>query len=258
MGNLSAIGRIFYGISIAAIGLLTIYYNDFPYFMIPPEHPWIAHHVILIYFSGAFLILAGACIVFEKMIMPASLLLGAILLLIFVVYFIPYQLTDLSHYTSLGSWENSAKELALAGGAFVIAACQNAPGQHPAGLPPLSRLIPMGKIIFALTIIVFAINHFVYAHEASDYMPAWIPQHLWWMYFTGTCLLGAGIGILFDIRPRLLATLLGLMIFLWVLLLHIPKSVAAPFAENGGEISSGFLALAYCGTAFAIAGKSKK
>jgi len=34
MGNLSNPGRIFFGIAIAGMGLLTIYYGDFPYMLI--------------------------------------------------------------------------------------------------------------------------------------------------------------------------------------------------------------------------------
>ena len=89
MGNLSNIGRIFYGIAMAGIGVLTIYYNDFPYMLIPPKHSWIPGLVMLAYISGALLILAGACIVFEKKTKPISLLLGSVLLLIFCFYYHP-------------------------------------------------------------------------------------------------------------------------------------------------------------------------
>jgi hypothetical protein len=34
--------------------------------------------------------------------------------------------------------------------------------------------------------------------------------------------------------------------------------IAAPVVDRGGEVASAFLALAYCGIAFVIAGDSKK
>lgn len=239
MGNLTNIGRIFYGIAIAAIGFLTIYYRDFPYFMIPPKHTWITDHVLLVYLSGALLLLAGVCIVLGKKLLPASLLLGTGLLLIFCFYFIPYQLMALSNYRHYGDWENAAKELALAGGALVIA-----------------RTKRLGIILFALTIISFSIDHFVYAHEAAGYVPAWVPNPVLWLYITGSALLAAGIAILFDIKRKLGATLLGVMIFIWVIILHIPRVIAGPM-DNSGESSSAFLALAYCGIAFVIAGAAR-
>ena len=123
MENLSDIGRIFYGISIAVMGFLTIYYNDFPYMLLPPGHSGIPGFVMLVYISGTMLILAGACIVFKRKTRLVSLLLGGVLLLIFCFYFIPYEFIAGSNYMHLGQWENAEKELALASGAFVIAGC---------------------------------------------------------------------------------------------------------------------------------------
>jgi hypothetical protein len=89
-------------------------------------------------------------------------------------------------------------------------------------------------------------------------MPLWISHKLFWLYFTGTMLLGAGVAILLKIRVELFAALLGLMIFIWVVILHIPKIMAADNAANGGELVSGLIALAYCGIALAIAGTYRK
>lgn len=54
-----------------------------------------------------------------------------------------------------------------------------------------------------------------------------------------------------------MATLLGTMIFIWFIILHIPYVITSSVAERGGEITSAFLALAYSGTAFVIAGDAK-
>ncbi|MBI1769584.1 MAG: hypothetical protein HYR67_14545 [Bacteroidetes bacterium] len=257
MGNLSNIGRIFFGISIAVIGLLTIYYGDFPYMLIPSKHKEVPGIVVLAYISGVLLILAGASIVLEKKIRPASLLLGGVLLFIFCFYFIPYQLMVSSNYMHFGDWENAAKELALASGAFVIAGCFSEKNEN-ALTRFLSKLIPFGAILFSLTIISFAGDHYLYAKEAADYVPSWIPFHLFWIYFTGAALFGSGLAIILKIKSGLAATLLGTMIFTWFAILHIPRIIVSPVAYLGSEIASAFLALAYSGIAFVIAGASKK
>jgi hypothetical protein len=257
MSHLTKIGRIFYGTSIGVLGFLTIYYNDFPYMLIPPEHIWMKGLVIFAYISGALLFLAGACIVFEKKARPISLLLGAVLLLVFCFYFIPYEFISSTNYMHFGEWENAAKELALAGGAFVIAGCFSNNGES--GLIRfLQKLVPLGTILFSLTIISFGMDHFIYAKEASDYIPSWVPNHLFWMYFTGSALLGSGIAIILKIKPGIVAALLGTMIFIWFIILHIPRVIVSPSADMGGEVSSAFLALAYCGIAYVIAGSTKK
>src|SRR5476649_1689944 len=118
---LSKIGRIFYGIAMAGMGIQTIYYHDFPYMMIPGRHAWIPGLVMVAYIFGAMLVLAGVGIVFEKKPRPLSLLLGTILLLIFCFYFVPYQFMTNANYMYLARWDSAAKELALSGGAFIIA-----------------------------------------------------------------------------------------------------------------------------------------
>ena len=257
MGNLSKIGRIFYATAMAGIGLQTVYYKDFPYMMLPPNHSAIPGLVVLAYISGILFALAGICIVFEKKARPISLLLGSVLLLIFCFYYIPYEFMATSNYMHFGEWENAAKELSLASGAFVIAGCFPEKNENPlTGF--LAKLIPYGTIFFAITIISFSIIHFLYAIEAADYVPSWIPNHVFWIYFAGVALLASGIGIILNIRRGLAATLLGAMIFIWFVSLHIPKVVAASAVDRGGEIASAFLALAYCGIAFVIAGHARK
>jgi uncharacterized membrane protein len=239
------------------IGFLTIYYADFPYMLIPPKHSGIPGLAMVSYIFGAMLILAGVSIVFEKKIRTISLLLASILLSIFCFYFIPYQLIISSKLMQLGDWENAEKELALSGGAFVIAGCFSKKNEKTL-IRFLATLIPFGTIFFALMIISFGIDHFLYAKEAAGYVPSWIPNHMFWIYFAGIALIGAGIAIILKIRVRLFATLLGTMIFIWLLILHIPYVIDSRFADTGGEVTSAFLALAYSGIAFVIGGTTEK
>ena len=257
MENLSKIGRIFYGIAISGMGLLTVYYSDFPYMLIPPNHSWIAGFALLAYVSGALLFLTGVSVVFEKKTRPISLLLASVLLLIFCFYFIPYQLLVSKNNMHFGDWENAAKELALASGALIIAGCFSKKNES-AFIRHLGRLIPLGIILFSITIISFSIDHFLYAKQAADYVPSWVPYHVFWLYFTGAALFGSGLVIILKIRRELASTLLGSMIFIWVIILHIPRVINSPVAELGSELTSALLALAYCGIAFVIAGLLKR
>jgi hypothetical protein len=257
MGILFKAGRIFYGIAIAEIGLQAIYEHNFPYILPLSKEVGTTGTLILAIIFGALFTLTGICIVFEKKIRQVSLLFGSVLLLLFCFYYIPYEFLVSTNYMHFGDWENAAKELALAGGAFVIAGCF--PVKNESSLIQfLGKLIPFGAILFPITIISFSMDHFLYAKEAQGYVPSWIPDHLFWMYFAGVALLGSGIAIILKIRTGLIATLLGAMIFIWFISLHIPRVVASPFSDLGGEVTSAILALAYSGTAFVIAGAATK
>jgi hypothetical protein len=52
---------------------------------------------------------------------------------------------------------------------------------------------------------------------------------------------------------RLASLLVGVMIFLWVLMLHIPRAIADPYTNVGNEWASVFEALAFSGIAFMLA-----
>jgi uncharacterized membrane protein len=257
MRNLSNIGRIFYGIAVSATGFQIIYYHDFPYWLIPPKHGWIPGLAMIAYVFGIMFVLAGACIVFKKKTRHVSLLTGTILLLIFCFYFIPYEFMSSSRYMHLVQWENAEKELAFASGTFVIAGCFS-PKNENFLYRSLGKLTLLGPILFSIPIISFGILHFIYAKNVADYVPSWVPIHMFWTYLAGTALIGSGLAIILKIKSGPAATLLGTMIFIWFIILHIPRVIDSPIAYLGSEVTSAFIALAYSGIAFVIAGTSKK
>jgi hypothetical protein len=209
------------------------------------------------YIFGALFVLTGFCIVFKKKARPISLLSGAVLLLIFCFYFIPYEFMASSRYMHLAQWENAEKELAFSSGAFVIAGCFSEKNEGRL-YRYLGKLIPLGPILFSIPIISFGILHFVYAKGVANYAPSWVPNRIFWVYLAGIGLIGSGFAIILKIWSGLAAALLGTMIFIWVIVLHIPRVIASPSAYLGSEITSAFIALAYSGIAFVIAGTSKK
>jgi len=241
--QLSDFGRIFYGLSISGLGILTVYQQDFPYMLIPSKHSWIPGLTEVAIVFGAFLIFCGAAITFNKKAKSVANILGIVLLLIFCFYFIPYQFSVSKNFLQFGDWENAAKELALSAGAFLVA-----------GRYSKNKLFRFGAILYAITILSFSIDHFLYAQEAVGYVPSWIPFPLFWMYFCGAALAAAAVAILLKIKIRLAAIMLGSMIFTWFIILHIPYVIeASSKAARLGETASAFLALAYSGAAFLIA-----
>jgi uncharacterized membrane protein len=250
MGKRSNIGRIFYGAAIAGIGLTTIYYKDFPYMLFLTQPLQIPG---LVYIIGFLFILVGASIVFDKKIRPVSFLFGSILFLIFCFNHIPYEFGTDAHYKNLLEWDNPGKELALAGGAFVVSGFFSEKNKNIVNRFR-ERLVPFGAFLFSLPIITFGILHLLYAKDVSTMVPSWIPRPVFWTYFAGIALLGSGISMILKIRTGLIAALLGIMIFTWFIILHIPRIINAPITDLEGEVTSAFLALAYSGIAFVISG----
>ena len=151
-------------------------------------------------------------------------------------------------------WENAEKELAFASGAFIVAGCLS---EKNAGsfYRFLRKLVPFGYILFCIPIISFGILHFLYAKDVADYVPSWVPNRLFWTYLAGTALISSGLAIILKIKSGPVAALLGIMIFIWFIILHIPRVIVSPGAYLGSEITSAFIAFAYSGIAFVIAGR---
>jgi uncharacterized membrane protein YphA (DoxX/SURF4 family) len=92
----------------------------------------------------------------------------------------------------------------------------------------LDKLIVLGPAFAAASIASFGGEHFAIAQAIKEGVPAWIPWHLFWAYFVGLALLSAGLSLAVGRCVRWSAPLLALMIFLFVLMLSLPGSIATP------------------------------
>jgi len=109
----------------------------------------------------------------------------------------------------------------------------------------------LGRIFVAVSLVVFGVQHFIYGGFVATLVPAFMPRRLFWAYFVGAAFFAAAAGILYKLMARAAATMLGVMFFLFVVLLHIPR--IAGNSTNGNEWTSGFVALAMCGGAWILA-----
>jgi uncharacterized membrane protein len=109
----------------------------------------------------------------------------------------------------------------------------------------------IGQIFVALSLVVFGVQHFIYGGFVATLVPAFMPGRLFWAYFVGVAFVAAAASIFTRMLARAAATMLGVMFFLFVVLLHIPRIIGS--STNGNEWTSGFVALAMCGGAWILA-----
>ena len=109
----------------------------------------------------------------------------------------------------------------------------------------------LGRVFVAVSLVVFGVQHFIYGGFVATLVPAFMPGRLFWAYFVGVAFFAAAAGILYKLMARPAATMLGVMFFLFLVLLHIPRIIGN--SSNGNEWTSGFVALAMCGGAWILA-----
>ena len=114
------------------------------------------------------------------------------------------------------------------------------------------QLITLGGVFIAVPLAVFATEHFRGARFMQNMVPSWMPAHLFWAYFVGCALLAAATSLIVRKFVRLSSTLLGLMFFLFVCMIHIPNALAHPKDRFAWAVA--LRDLSFAGGAWALAG----
>lgn len=244
-----------YALCLVVQGILQFYYRSFRPVLLPEWPAQIPGGAVCARIAGAALIAAGAAILFDKRAREVALLVGGTFLVSALFWQLPYALFVLPHTLNPFSWGGPFNALSLAGCSFVVAASFPATEGCAESFVFrfLEKLVPAGGLFLSLMLIRFGIGHYLHTTHDAALIPAWIPWHTFWTYFTGAALIGSGLAIVTRIQVRPIATLLGTMIFLWVVTLHIPRAIADPYVGQGNEIESAARALAESATAFLIA-----
>jgi uncharacterized membrane protein len=226
------------------------FYLNFPWVVIPEFPAWIPLRLLWVFFVGAALTAAGVAIFFNLRGRTVAAWTGVALTALVIIAHVPNQLSG-AYAAMLGAWTNALKELALAGGAWL---CASSLASERSNLPAwLEKMLPLGRYFFAMLLVLFGIEHFLYPKFVASLVPAWVGAPMFWTYFAGVALIAGGPGIMVKRVARLASLLVGVMIFLWVVMLHIPRAIADPYTNVGNEWASVFEALAFSGMALMLA-----
>ena len=240
MDKITTLGRIFIAIALVVFGVQHFMYGAFVAGLVPA---WMPGRLFWAYFVGVAFFAAAAGVFYQRLARPAATLLGVMFFLFVVLLHIP---RIAGHSSDGNEWTSGFVALAMCGGAWVLA--RNSP---LAGRETAAPFLKLGRYFFAIAFVAFGIQHIVYARFAAGLGPPWFLGRPLWAYLTGAIFVAAGAAIVLGKTARLAATLLGTIIFLFFLLLYIPRITAQ--LHNPGPWTSGFEVLALCGGATVLA-----
>lgn len=247
---LAPAGRILYAIGLGSIGLMHFFYMNFPWVVIPDYPDRLPFRLLWIFVIGMALTIAGVCILFNLQGRKIAAWTGVGLLTLVVVAHIPNQLTG-QYAKVLGAWTNTLKEMALAGGAWIAALTLS--GKDREVSPWLEWALPAGRYMFGAMLTIFGFDHFLYPKFVASLVPDWVGAQMFWTYFAGAALIAGGIGIMVPRVARIAALSTGVMILLWIPMVHLPRAIADPYMNVGNEWASVWEAIAFSGMAFMLA-----
>lgn len=248
------IGWWFIVIPFFVFGLQHLLYGRFVTRLAPALPAWIPAHTALAYVAGAALIAAStALVVNPRRARGIAIVLGLVILLSLVVTHTPRLIAT---PRSTNVWLQALKCLTLASGAFALAATTRrrhrttaSTGFNPS-FPSDRVLLGVVCAVMGTYLIYCGYLHLRAPVSVSRLVPKWIPGGPGWVVFTGVALVLGGLGCWLSPVRRLAATLTSVMIFMWVLMLHLPPALTV---HDAGSITAVFEALAFSGLALLIA-----
>jgi uncharacterized membrane protein len=90
------------------------------------------------------------------------------------------------------------------------------------------KLVILAPTFVAAPLAVFGAEHLAGGPILAGLVPRWIPAPLFWAYFVGVALIAAALSLSLKRYVRWSAPLLALMIFIFVLTIHVPGVFAHP------------------------------
>ena len=240
MDRIISPGRIFIAVSLLVFGIQHFLYANYLATVVPA---WMPGRLFWAYFVGVAFVAAAIGAVVPKMTRPAGILLGILFFLFVVTLHIP---RIAAHSRDGNEWTSGFVALAMCGGAWILASVSPLE-ERERGDP----LLKIGPYLYGAAMIAFGIQHFIDTRNTTRVGPPWNLEQPLWPYLTGAALLTAGAAVVFGVKARLVATLLGAILFLFFLFVQIPRILVN--LHDPGPWTSGFEILALCGTALLLA-----
>lgn len=118
----------------------------------------------------------------------------------------------------------------------------------------LDKVVALSNLCFAIPLAVFGAEHLSEAKSMMNGVPLYIPGRLFWAYFVGVALIAASLSIATKIQVRWSGLLFGIMMFVFLALIHIPRAHSQPYERI--PLTIVFREMSFAGGGWALAGSA--
>lgn len=91
----------------------------------------------------------------------------------------------------------------------------------------LGKVVALSNLCFAIPLAVFGALHLFGPQFILPIVPRYMPWRMFWVYFIGCALIAASLSIATKIGVRWSGLLFGIMMFLFVAMIHLPGALAS-------------------------------
>ena len=217
----------FFVAGLIGLGVVALIAGDFA-MVWQPVPDWMPERHAVAYGTGVLMILLGIGLSFRPS-QPWSARILFVYLFLWALLKVPgVVVAPGMEATWLGLGELT---LLLSGGGTLFARLGNVGKESPLGFLGGERGVRLARILFAVSILPIGLSHIVYVNVTAGFVPDWLPYRTGWAYLTGAGQIASGLGVLFNVLPRIAAWAEAGQITLYTLLVWAPAIVAAPKAR---------------------------
>jgi uncharacterized membrane protein len=210
-------------VGLIGLGVLALAYRDFA-LVWQPVPAWVPARAAIAFGIGLLMLALAAGLFFLRTCPWAVRILFAYLLL-WACLKVPDVVTAPATESSwLGLGELT---LLLAGGWTLLARFGRLPNESSLSFLTGDSGARAARILFAVSIIPIGLSHIVYLQPTTNFVPHWLPYRPGWAVLTGAGQIASGLGVLFNVLPRIAAYAEAIQITLYTLLVWAAALVAA-------------------------------
>ena len=213
-----------FAIGLIGLGVIALRYGDFA-LVWQPVPAWLPARTAIAYASGVLMALLGVgLMISQTRAWSVRVLLPYLVLWAFLK--VPDVVTAPG---TEGSWLGLGElTLLLSGGWTLFARLAELPERSALGFLAGERGAKIARLLFAVSIIPIGLSHLVYLQVTAGYVPHWLPYRTFWAGLTGAGQIASGLGVLFNVLPRIAAWAEAFQIMLYTFLVWAPPAVATP------------------------------
>jgi uncharacterized membrane protein len=211
-------GLILFAIGLIGLGVVALVVGDFA-MVWQPVAPWMPGRTALAYLAGLLELSVGCGLLFRptrawavRILFPGLILWASLKLPSIVV-------APQMEAVWLGLGELT---LLLSGGWTLFAQLADLPQDSLFAFAAGERGLRAARMLFAASLPPIGLSHFVYLQATVHFVPAWLPFRAGWARLTGAGQIASGLGVLFNVLPRVAAWAEAAQISIYTLLIWLP------------------------------------
>ncbi len=188
--------RAIFAIGLIAMGILGLAYGDFAmqWQPVPAGVPW---HTGLAYLCAVLELVLGVALLVPRVTGIAL----RVLVMYVALWWVLLKIPGVVRAPRIeASWLSLGEIAVILAGAWTLFLSYGRAEVDP-------KRLRHAAILFGLALVPIGLSHIFYPTETALLVPAWLPFHRGWAYFTGAAQVAAGLGVLFSVWPALAATL---------------------------------------------------